>query len=235
MILEEHTVLDSTMKEIKRRIEQNEEVVNRIITANNQTNGYGRRGRTWFANEGNIMMSLCIEEISTSDLNFIPLIIALAIKTSISEERCQIKWPNDILINNKKVCGILIEKIRDIIIIGIGVNLVSSPSNMSYASNLKDQDINIKKHDLIYQIIGNIRIYIHKLNRDRNNIINEYLKNVAYLDRRIIVKVYDNSVKEGIFKGIDYEGQLLLAINKDNIIKVSCGEIYKLDDLLYNN
>lgn len=124
-------VLDSTNSYAKELL-QKQPVHGWLITADTQTAGKGRRGRQWTSPAGSsISMSLCLEpEIKPENAAGLTLVMALAAAEGIRE--CAgieplIKWPNDLVLNGKKVCGILTEmcirKERFCIVIGVGVNV----------------------------------------------------------------------------------------------------------------
>ncbi|WP_010166329.1 biotin--[acetyl-CoA-carboxylase] ligase [Candidatus Epulonipiscium viviparus] len=121
-----------------------------IIIADTQTSGKGRLGRSWSSPKGEgIFMSIVV--CPTLAINQIPkltLISGLAmchtLKNICGSNDTRIKWPNDILINEKKVCGILCELVgnntgKNFIIIGIGVNVnqTTFPSTLPYATSLR--------------------------------------------------------------------------------------------------
>ena len=83
-----------------------------VIIAEKQTEGRGRRGRTWYSPEGNIYMSMCISpdsELEKAPLTGLAAAVAVAETISALGIECKIKWPNDIVIDGKKVCGIFSE------------------------------------------------------------------------------------------------------------------------------
>ncbi|HEX3012491.1 MAG TPA: biotin--[acetyl-CoA-carboxylase] ligase [Syntrophomonadaceae bacterium] len=104
-----------------------------IVVAETQTNGKGRRGRNWYspANQGIYLSIILRPQVPLRDISKISLIAALAVAETIEAElnlKPLIKWPNDILINNRKAAGILAEAVTDMdsveyIVIGIGLNI----------------------------------------------------------------------------------------------------------------
>ena len=126
-----------------------------------QTNGRGQYGKKWISQKGNLFGSIFFQlkkhYPSFSEFSMInPVIISDVVKYFCKGKNISIKWPNDIFINEKKVCGILQELItsnsKKFLIVGIGINIVSSP-------NFKDkyQATNIfletKKKPLISDIV----------------------------------------------------------------------------------
>ena len=104
-----------------------------VFIADKQTAGVGRRGRSWESPEGeNIYMSLLLKpEIEPAKAPMLTLVMALAVAKAVKEAagvRMQIKWPNDLIMNKKKVCGILTEMSLEgsgikYVVIGVGINV----------------------------------------------------------------------------------------------------------------
>ena len=117
------------------------------VHANVQTKGRGTHGRKWISDEGNLFGSLffplkknypAFNEFSVIN----PVILSDVIENYCEKKYITLKWPNDVLINGKKVCGILQELItsnsKKFLIIGIGINIVSHPkiNNKHQATNI---------------------------------------------------------------------------------------------------
>ena len=112
---------------------------NGIIISELQVNGRGQRGNKWISKKGNLFMTvffeisskLALKKITQLNLTIIKKLILKITKTYVS-----VKLPNDILINKKKICGILQEIVfknnKKFIIIGIGINIVNSPNLTNY-------------------------------------------------------------------------------------------------------
>ena len=114
-----------------------------IVTAGEQTAGRGRRGRAWVSPSGNLYMSILLRPrcrvATAAQLGFVA---ALGLSAAMAELAPGIgfacKWPNDVMANNKKLAGILLETemiagdVPDFVVIGIGVNLTTSPRDVTY-------------------------------------------------------------------------------------------------------
>ena len=132
--LEFYDTIDSTNDELKRRMLTNRCQEGLVISAEEQTKGRGRSGHAWVSPKGTSVatsMVLCPVHIPTAKVSQLTLVAAIAVAEAIelrSGLSTQIKWPNDILISNKKVCGILTEMQAhknqiEYVIVGIGVNV----------------------------------------------------------------------------------------------------------------
>ncbi len=117
------------------------------VYANTQTKGRGTHGRKWISDKGNLFSSIFFPLKKNyppfNEFSIInPIIISGIIKNFCKEGNINLKFPNDVLVNGKKICGILQELItsnnKNFLIIGIGINVVSNPN-----INIKYQTTNI--------------------------------------------------------------------------------------------
>ena len=124
-----------------------ENKISGCVYANKQTKGRGTKGKKWISDEGNFFGSIFFplenDYPPFNEFSIInPVIISNVIKNFCEKKNISVKWPNDIFVNKKKICGILQELItskgRKFLIIGIGINIVSNP-----ASNIKYDATNI--------------------------------------------------------------------------------------------
>ena len=106
-----------------------------VVTASEQTAGRGRRGRPWLAPTGAALLYSAVLRPLADDQSLLPLAAPVAACDAIegvAPVECQIKWPNDIWIDERKVAGILIEaRIPDWAVIGVGVNVAGDPGQAS--------------------------------------------------------------------------------------------------------
>lgn len=122
--------IDSTNEEVKRRIEKGEPE-GTVATALVQTGGYGRQGRRWASPAGSLYLSLLLRPldhgVAAKDLPTLSLAVALAVHdvlASFSDDAgVVVKWPNDVLCSQGKLCGISLEAVRQAVCIGIGINV----------------------------------------------------------------------------------------------------------------
>jgi BirA family transcriptional regulator, biotin operon repressor / biotin---[acetyl-CoA-carboxylase] ligase len=133
-----------------------------LVFANRQTKGKGTRGKKWISNKGNVFISIYYEikskKIKFDEISILnPRIVKKAIN-KYSRDDIKIKWPNDLLIKNKKFCGILQEVIENknkkYLIIGIGINTFITPKNKNFKStNLAHYSKYMFKNSLIIKEI----------------------------------------------------------------------------------
>ncbi|MCQ2735260.1 MAG: biotin--[acetyl-CoA-carboxylase] ligase [Alphaproteobacteria bacterium] len=200
-----------------------------VIVAETQTAGRGRRGRVWHSLKGNLFFSAVIpypiQQCGTLVM-LCSLSVLQTIKALCPTAYVQLKWPNDILLNNAKVSGMLLEKgEKNFMIVGIGVNISQCPdkSQLLYPiTSLADAGIKTDCNTFL-----NLFLHILDKNLATNNIFairQQWLENVKGLNKNIIVRQEKGSIK-GIFLGIDEKANLLL--NTENgLQKIMVGDVF---------
>jgi len=221
--------IDSTNEYIKKNRDFFSEKELCVITFN-QTEGKGQRGNNWVSEPGsNLCISLYFTDLNINfkdlfNLNMLVSLNIIDILDSLFLKNLKIKWPNDILAENKKISGILIETfsknnmINDIII-GIGVNVnqidfnnLINATSMSLIMN-KKYDLNIlyklflEKFKGFSEEVKNINSFETKLN---------YLKNLYGINSLKKFEV-NNLIFDAKISGVNKKGELVLEI--DGIIK----------------
>lgn len=206
-----------------------------IVTANYQTNGKGRISRTWQSNSGeNIIYSILIKDFKNrTDLNLLSLVASTSVHKLLSKylKNLSIKWPNDILVGNKKICGILLEgksnNISSMVVIGIGINvnqILFSPDINDITTSLKKElnqefDIDLLIEELSTTLINDIESF---LNND-NGFIN-YIRDNLYVKNQTITYIKKDKLCEGIIIDIHDDGRLIVDENK-KLLYINSGEI----------
>ncbi len=147
-----------------------------IVISEKQTQGRGRVGKKWISNRGNLFISLFFK-FDQRKINFkqYAILNAYLLKKVISKiisNKIKIKWPNDLLFNKKKFCGILQEVIKlgnyEYLIIGIGLNTNIAPENKSFISTSLKNILN-KKIDN-QKILKRIVIAYEKFLKEKNKL-----------------------------------------------------------------
>ena len=140
-----------------------------VIISDKQTHGRGRHGKKWVSNKGNLFLSIFFiinKKIQTSRLVISNLRIIKKILSNYIKSKIKIKRPNDITVNKKKICGILNETLfyNDLkfLVIGIGINIVSSPNIKDYPTTNLNEVTNrrVSKTKLLNKIIKTFDIKI---------------------------------------------------------------------------
>ena len=233
--------VDSTNLEAKRRADQVEG--HGCFVAREQTSGRGRRGRYWSSpkDSGCYVSILLRPDIMPSDAAMVTLIAGLSLAKTLNQLydiNAKIKWPNDIIIQGKKVAGILTEMSAEIervnyLVIGIGLNisqqafsneLSSIATSLEMASNQGTIDFN--RHKYIQTLITEFMHYIERFFqiRDLSFIKKEY-ENLCLNVKGDIRVVGNKDSYIGIGQGITNQGELIVLTPAGDTMKVNSGEV----------
>ena len=220
LILKKYTSVSSTMSSIKKLIKDNNKCF--FVVADKQTKGIGRRGKKWYSPEGNIYISFNLKTFNDIKDHYIfSLIAALSISDTLDhlcKVNSKIKWPNDIYINGKKISGLITEifknKNDNYIIIGIGINVVSSPQIHDYPTTfVKEINNTLDKITIIYLLLNNIFYNYEKIiNSDYNYIKKNFKKKLLFLNEEIKIEINNNLLLKGIFEDINADGSMRINV-----------------------
>ena len=207
-----------------------------LIRAAMQTDGRGRRGRQWISNAGNLFFSLALEfELKNSGM--LVLISALSVAQALEKlnksQDIKLKWPNDVLLNRKKISGILIEKGEgDYLIVGVGVNIVSAPENHELlypTTSLLQNGIDCSAEDFLRAFVHEFNLNLASVEQNRKEYLqSEWLKRAYNLGEKIVIHGEKND-EVGTFVGID-ENMCLLLQQKGKIKKILVGDVFFTKD-----
>lgn len=231
--------LDSTNLEIRRLGESGADHGTAVITEE-QTMGRGRRGRGWLGEAGSgIWMSFLLRpEIQAQNSSMLTLVAALAVEEAIRETtgiRSQIKWPNDVIVNGKKICGILTEmslqmdEINYIVVgIGINVNIESFPQELKEkATSLQiEGGTKIKRAPLAAKVLECFEKYyeIFLQTEDLSALMKQYNRLLVHNGHQI--RVIRGSSEEVFYsQGINAMGELMVKDDKGNLSEIVSGEV----------
>ena len=225
--------LTSTMAAAKREVQRGA-VEGTVVIADEQTAGRGRIKRVWLSPKGSIALSIILYP-SVVNLPSLIMLASLAVVHSIEAVtglRSRIKWPNDVLANDRKVCGILIESsvrgnIVDYAIIGIGVNvnlrLSDFPEIPATATSLSDGlGRDVPRLRIIRRLLVEMeRLYLAL--QAGGSIYEEWRDSLVTLGRKVKVKS-GKTVYEGVAESVARDGSLLLRHSDGNLSKIVAGD-----------
>ena len=127
-----------------------------VVVAQAQSAGRGRYRRTWVSHHGNLYASFIFASENRDPRLAYVVAVAIA-ETMISfGVRPTIKWPNDILIDGAKVCGVLIEYAGAFVVVGIGINIKSNPTVPEYQTTKLERYADIERTDLLNRLMRNL-------------------------------------------------------------------------------
>ena len=236
-----YEVTDSTNERAKEHFKENASH-GTLVVADSQTGGKGRRGREWASPKGEaVYMSLLLKpDFSPEYASMLTLVMALSLVKSLEqvyeskEHLIQIKWPNDLIWNKKKIAGILTEMSADMnsihyVIVGVGINL----NNTGFSKDLQEKATSLQAETGLYKdraevIAKTLELFekdyeVFCQTFDMKNLKVEYEKYLVNKD--VTVRVLDPKGEyTGIARGINDKGELL--VEKDGeILPVYAGEV----------
>lgn len=206
-----YDTVSSTM-DIARNLE-----IGDVVVALSQTSGRGRKGRSWYSPRGGLYLTIVTEKmtpcraVTLSSVGVVQALNSLGIKASI-------KWPNDVIVDKKKISGILSITTENKTLIGIGVNVSveNFPSGIN-ATSLLLQGVRVSAFRFLFLLLKNLtRLY----SIDQHELFEMWKSYVDLKDRKVL---YDNSLWEIV--EIDDECNLVIR-RDDKTLRVS-----SLDDI----
>lgn len=228
--------IDSTSLEAERMIRSGK-AEESIILAKQQTHGKGRGDKIWHSPEGNLYFTILLKH--NSELEDIPqftFITSLSMHqalTNITQQKhnFQLKWPNDILLQDRKLSGILLEisnvpgkGISPWLSIGVGVNIASSPKELQYpVTSLKEEGIS--STELLDKFM---RYFVSNSNLCKKDgfaaIKSKWLEHAWKLGKNLSYKISNHDIVSGVFFDLNHDGAMLLRGDDDRIYKIYSGE-----------
>lgn len=233
-------IIDSTNQQAKK-MGQSGCFENTLIVSNEQTSGKGRLGRTWDSQRDHgIFMTLLLKpDISPESAPYFTMIASTAVAKAIDKItgiRTQIKWPNDIVLNGKKLCGILTELSAEIncihyLVIGIGINI----SQTEFEPSLKDKAIalnynamhtNELRLKIIQEFVECFEIYYNQFvhNMDLMDVVSYNREHSATLNKKVHL-IYKDQIREAYAKDLDAFGRLIVINEAEQEEVISTGEV----------
>lgn len=215
-----------------------------VLVAAEQTAGRGRSGREWQAPAGSsLFVSVLLRPatVAVTQFAWLPLIAGMSMANAISQfaasRRAQVKWPNDVLIGDKKVCGVLSELLPDGsgVVIGAGVNVFQSLEELPVetASSLALEKIAIESlDDLLHAYLKNLRAHIADFialagELGESDLHEQISLSCSSIGREVRVLLPNEKQFVGQAIAIDSIGRLVVQ-NEDETRAVSVGDVVHL-------
>lgn len=209
-----------------------------VVMAQCQKAGRGRMARSWDSPEGNLYFSIILQpKVGIEKLPEISFLAAVSLRLTLekllpeSHKKIQNKWPNDLLIDGKKIAGILLESdalsgfTKGFVVLGIGVNLISNPQQTIFpATNLQEFSLKILPEDFLKIFLDEFEILYQKwLDFGFDLIRKIWLQKAWNLGVEVTIKI-DGKTQKGIFKDVDLQGNLILEMD-GKVQKILVGDV----------
>ncbi len=236
MRIEVFKELDSTNEEAKRRALSGEPGPLWIV-AETQSAGRGRRGRAWTSNTGNLfttgLFRLEASPARAAQLSFATALAVGDVAASVIDPALvKLKWPNDVLIDGRKVAGILLESGRHPLgglwlAVGVGVNLAHHPDDAERpATDFTVHGATLSNTDAVERLAERFAHWLAVWDRDGFSPIREgWLARAWGLGERCTAWLSDETV-EGVFADLGEDGALRLDLNDGRRRFISAGDVF---------
>ncbi|PHR74069.1 MAG: biotin--[acetyl-CoA-carboxylase] ligase [Lutibacter sp.] len=231
--------INSTNTFLKKMCQENDVDDYTVVITNNQTEGRGQMASAWTSKKNNNLTFSILTKFREFDVKnqfWISKAISLAVYDTLSiflSIKITIKWPNDILAEQQKICGILIEnsvKKSNIkhSIVGIGLNVNQTVfKNLPNATSMKlISDKNFNLEELLEVVVNNIKKYVGLLNVNNfEQIDNLYLKRLYKINIPTMFRDEEKTIFMGKIVGVSIEGRLQVELENETIKEFSLKEI----------
>ncbi|PIS25090.1 MAG: biotin--[acetyl-CoA-carboxylase] ligase, partial [bacterium (Candidatus Stahlbacteria) CG08_land_8_20_14_0_20_40_26] len=196
-----------------------------VIVADEQYRGRGRFRRVWSSHKGeSLTFSFITEKIPLLSMR-----TALSVAKTLEEEcglRAEIEWPNDIVIGNKKICGILIETERELAIIGVGMNVNETVLPLESATSVRIETGIPASREAILSLF----LSIFESNLTRENIMDCVREYLSFMDRYVEIET-ENGVVRGEFINLGEDGEIIIRTESGSIASFLPGEAKRVHKL----
>lgn len=206
-----------------------------VLVAEEQTAGRGRLGRTWSAPPGAALtFSVLLRPagVPPSRLGWLPLLTGVAVVTAVREQAgvpARLKWPNDVLVGERKLAGILAEAHGDAVVVGVGLNVALHQDELPVpaATSLLIEDAkSTDRAALLAAILTGLarRYQAWRADPDGADLREDYLRWCATLGREVRVELPGGAVLTGTAEDVDDAGRLVVRA-PGNLVAVGAGDV----------
>lgn len=221
------------------------------LRAERQTGGRGRAGRSWDSPAGNLYTSTLVRlRPGDPPAATLALVSAVAVEQVVSElidaaavprpihelhrspaapPRAQLKWPNDVLVGGAKLCGILLERSGDAVVIGIGVNVGDHPRHLDRATtSLAEQGVSVTPAALVDRLVAAFATWVAEWRVDLMRIVERWVARAHPAGTALTLSLPDGTALAGTFAGLAADGALLLRHGGGELRAIHAADVFLL-------
>jgi BirA family transcriptional regulator, biotin operon repressor / biotin---[acetyl-CoA-carboxylase] ligase len=199
-----------------------------VVVADHQTRGRGRLDRTWEDAPGRSLLMSALVGGAFPRPTLVPLAVGVAVADALVELGAQpaLKWPNDVLVAEGKCGGILVERVDELVVIGIGMNVDwrgVDRRDAAWISLAEVLDRDVDRWDLLAQVLRSLDQAVGEAQEVPDLLLDRYRRVCSTLDQDVRVETSDG-VLAGVAEGIDDDGALLLRTGERSV-RVHAGDV----------
>jgi BirA family biotin operon repressor/biotin-[acetyl-CoA-carboxylase] ligase len=208
-----------------------------VVLTDEQTAGRGRLGRLWYAPRGSLSLTVVLRP-PVKALPQLVMLSSLAVVQaieSVTGMKAQIKWPNDVLLNGKKVCGILIENMFhgnefDFSLLGFGLNVNFHPADYAEIADIATSLMVETGNEVsLLTILSSLLLQVERLYatvKAGRTVQPQWVDRLETIGRKVSVRYKEgDAVEEGVAESVDKEGNLRLRRADDKLVTVVAGDV----------
>jgi BirA family transcriptional regulator, biotin operon repressor / biotin---[acetyl-CoA-carboxylase] ligase len=208
-----------------------------VLIAEQQLAGKGRRGRSWIAPYGSALtfsMTLHPEGVEPARLGLLPLLAGVALAVTINRQAglaAKLKWPNDLQVENRKLAGILVERVGGFAVVGVGLNVSQTAEELptSGATSLTLEGASVDRASLLVSYLREMETHFAAWraaggDAERSGLAAAYRRLCVTFGRDVLIDLPSGEQLAGRATGIDQAGRLTVATPASEEV-VSAGDV----------
>jgi BirA family transcriptional regulator, biotin operon repressor / biotin---[acetyl-CoA-carboxylase] ligase len=226
------STMDTALELLQKGLPKDNRI--KIILAKTQSAGHGRHGRMWVSPSGNLHQSLILrlDNYDPRTLYQLSFLMSVALRRVISKlvdgKEPKNKWPNDLMVDGKKLAGVILEAhpTYNAVVVGIGLNILKKPDNVMYpATSLHSYGVYLSPKTLALQIGRQFEQLLNIWEEGKfEEIVREWKQHAWGIGQEASV-LYKQQVLQGTVYNIDDDGFLLLKGSSGEIHRIFAGDI----------
>ena len=207
--------------------------VRAVVLAEQQTAGRGRRGRAWSSpHRTSVSLSAAVRTaVPPSRRPLVALLVGLAVRdavvTALAADRVGLKWPNDVLVDDAKVAGILVDGAADHLVVGVGVNVSAVPEGVPGATSLQvAAEAPVDRTDVVVALLSALADRLGAWEAAAGRVsLQDYRAVCRTVGRRVRVHLPGDRHLDGTAAAVDDDGRLVLRTADGEVHRLPAGDV----------
>jgi BirA family biotin operon repressor/biotin-[acetyl-CoA-carboxylase] ligase len=206
-----------------------------VVVAEQQDTGRGRLDRRWEAPARSaVLMSMLVQPaVPPAAISLLPLVVGVAVAEAVRQVAslgATLKWPNDVMLDGRKVGGILVERVGDVFVAGVGVNVSTRPDELPVpqATSLLVAGGGADREPLVKEILRAVDRWLatfESAGGDAPSVLRAYREICETIGRRVRVELPGGRTVIGTVTGVDEGGRLVVATDAGDVHELAVGDV----------